>query len=281
MSFNVTGSTNTIQVANIGGDTTVNSGAVSYGRSAVTMSDATTVLSAAQSGNLFLDLSGSLTAVRQLTMPLVAGAWYWVRNACSWGVLAIGAVGNGVLIGANSTAKIMCDGTNWIEDTQPLFYVQSAAGSAVTATASETQAAVVAIPANILGLGSVLRVRYQGVQTAVNGTDTVTVKVRFGATTLTGTVVVSGAAITGNNAYGFQGQVEFVVRAAPSASSAIVASGWYVDPAATASGTFKQVWMATTNFATNAALLCEVTIQFSSSNAGNSARVDVMNAELI
>lgn len=150
----------------------------------------------------------------------------------------------------------------------------AAAGSAVTGTSSETQAASVTIPASVLVAGSTFTVDFAGIQTAENGSDTLTVRLRFGTTSLSGTVVCGGSAVTGAASDVFQGHITFTVRGAPSSSTAVVASGMYQDVATSSAGTFKPIQLASTNFATNGALVVECTLQFSSNSASDSARVD-------
>ncbi|HLX53435.1 MAG TPA: hypothetical protein VKR58_05825 [Aquella sp.] len=165
--------------------------------------------------------------------------------------------------------------------TDQTFYDVTAAG-VVTATASETQAAGCVLPANTFSVaGRNIRIRYQGIQTAVNGTDTLTVKVRFGAASLSGTVIVNGAATTGAVNNVFSGDVLITARAAAGAAVACVADATYSELALIASSAFKKARMASTNFATNAPLVIEVTLQFQSASAGNSAQVDQFSVEFL
>lgn len=152
-------------------------------------------------------------------------------------------------------------------------YSLAAAGTAVTATNSETTSASFSIPANTIKAGTVIRVRYQGIATATNSTDTLTVKLKLGSTNL-----ISTAAVDVANNDTFTGMFELVGRAAPAASAAVVGVGLYNDPAGTS---IKPASLASTNFATNGALTLAVTLTWSSNNAGNSGRVDVLNVEVL
>ena len=160
------------------------------------------------------------------------------------------------------------------------LFVQTAAGTALTAVTAETQMAGFTIPANVLQLGNTLTIRWQGIQTAVNSTDTLAINVRIGAVTLTGTLLVTGAAVNGANGQIFEGEVRLYVRAAPSAASAVVADGWYMNLAAINAGTWRSTFLASTNLATNAPLVVEVTGTLSTNNAGNSARIDIFEVTI-
>src|SRR5690348_7460093 len=61
-----------------------------------------------------------------------------------------------------------------------LWYNQAAAGTAVTNTTAETVAAAATIPANSLQPGSLIKIKFQGIATSTNSTDTLTVKLYIG-----------------------------------------------------------------------------------------------------
>lgn len=160
------------------------------------------------------------------------------------------------------------------------FYVQTAAGTALTASTSETRLGIATIPANRLGLGNVLRCKYQGIISNATGATTLTVRLRLGPTTLTGTQLISGTATTSVASGIFSGQFEFVPRAAAGATAACVGFGKYHEPVAAGAVTEKVVALASTNFATNGQLLLEVTGQWSANDA-NSCRLDVFNVDIV
>lgn len=153
----------------------------------------------------------------------------------------------------------------------------SAAGVAVHDSAAEAVSASYTIPANTLKAGSVVKVRGRLTATATVGTDTLQFKLRLGGVTLTGTALITGTATDVANAD--QGVFEFAlfVAAAPGAAVAIVGYGQYTDPAGT---TWKLATLASTNFATNAALLLEATLKWSTANA-NSGLVDWLEVEVL
>jgi hypothetical protein len=150
-------------------------------------------------------------------------------------------------------------------------YELSAAGATVTNTATETVSATTTIPANLLTLGSTIRIRVQGISTAVNSTNTHQYKVRIGPTTLTGQVVLDSTAVNCSANAIFTGEFYLVVRGTPGAAVACVGYGTENVLNSTA---IVNTNLASTNFATNGALIVEATITQSVANAGNSARVD-------
>lgn len=80
-------------------------------------SDANLTATAAQYRNRVLRLtsSGALTATRNLTLPLTAGANHMVHNVTTGGqsIQVIGATGTGVTIANGTKAEVYSDGTNW------------------------------------------------------------------------------------------------------------------------------------------------------------------------
>lgn len=157
-------------------------------------------------------------------------------------------------------------------------YSNTAAGSALTNSTSETVLGSATLPASSLVAGAVLRFQALVKVTANNSTTTLTVRVRLGGTTLTGTALVASTATdtAANNILLVQG--ELVARAAPAASAAIVGSGWFSEPAA-AGGAAKSWSLDAANFATNAALLLEVTGQWSAADA-NSCQLEHLTVHL-
>lgn len=182
-------------------------------------------------------------------------------------------------VNINSSGEVeVWDKVGTVKKAGGLYSALTAAGSAVTNTVTETVAASFTVPANTIKAGTLMRVSYQGIATATNGTDTLRVRLRFGGTTLTGTVLLDHTAIDVANDSFFSGYFDLIGRAAPGAAAAIVGMGMRGGPGTTsAASNMVNAMLATTNFATNAALLVEVTLQWSVANAGNSARVDCLN----
>lgn len=159
-------------------------------------------------------------------------------------------------------------------------YALVAAGSALTNSAAETVLGSFTLPANTIGQGTMVRIRFQGIATATNANDTLTIKAYLGSTTLAGTALFTGAATDVANGDIFAGEFTLVGRAAAGAAAAVVGVGTYNDPAAVGAAV-KTAYLPATNFATNAALLIEVSGKWSAANPGNSCRLDVLTVEVI
>lgn len=149
---------------------------------------------------------------------------------------------------------------------------QSATGTALTNSASETVLGSYTIPANTLGAGSTLHVRALVAVTANNGATTLTVRLRLGPTTLTGTALVSSAAT--DTAANDICLIDYRLNslAAAGASVSCRGSGFWQEPGA-AGGAFKTAVLGTAGagsaFATNGALLCEVTGQWNAADSNS------------
>jgi hypothetical protein len=105
--------------------------------SPVIPSDANYTLTTAEYPNLFIKVTSgvSLTATRNIVLPLNAGQLYIIDNATSGGqsIQAIGATGTGATILNGSQKMIYCDGVN--------YQVVSAGGGGVTIQESHTPTA--------------------------------------------------------------------------------------------------------------------------------------------
>lgn len=168
-------------------------------------------------------------------------------------------------------------GTSWVA-VSGRVYSNTAAGSALTNSTSETVLGSATIGASVLKAGSVLRFRAKVLVTANNSTTTLTVRVRLGATTLVGTAVVTSTATdtAANDVCYIEG--ELISRAAPGASVAVEGCGTYSEPAAPG-GALKTWSLSAANFATNGALLLEVTGQWSAADA-NSCRLEHLSVDV-
>lgn len=87
--------------------------ALSGGRAAVSMTDANKTLSSSEYDQGIIEMSGTLTAGRNVVLPLTDGAVKWVYNATGQTLTFIGATGTGVAVATVKGAFIYCDGTNW------------------------------------------------------------------------------------------------------------------------------------------------------------------------
>lgn len=155
-------------------------------------------------------------------------------------------------------------------------FVALAASTAVSNTTSETAFDNVSltIPANVLKVGDILRVRLQAIATSTNSTDTLNVKLKLGSTVLAAT----GAVDVANNDIGFI-DFDLVIRT-------IGASGTMVGAGVTGLGvegtvTAKPAKLASTAVDTTGALAVTVTATWSVQSASNSVRLDVADIQLI
>lgn len=157
--------------------------------------------------------------------------------------------------------------------------------SSVAASAAHTNTTTEAlfdkqysIPANTLVAGSVIKVRYQGIATATNATDTLLIKLYIGG--LTGTALLTGTATDVANDNIFTGECTIQIRTA-GASGTFVAVGSHSDVPA-ASGTAVPVYEITASTAidTTAAQVIGVGADWSVASASNSARLDIMIVEI-
>ena len=94
-----------------------------------------------------------------------------------------------------------------------LIQANSAAGTALTNTTTETVLSSVVLPAGSFLVGKTYRVRGSVRATATNSTDTLRIQVRLGPTTLTGTAVFDAAAVDVANDNVMVFDLEFVPRA--------------------------------------------------------------------
>lgn len=90
----------------------------SAGRLALAMSDANTTLTAAQARNQILDITGTLTAARNIVLPLDPQQWTVFNNTTGgFGLQFIGATGTGITVAAGKRAIVYSDGTNVVRAT--------------------------------------------------------------------------------------------------------------------------------------------------------------------
>jgi hypothetical protein len=186
--------------------------------------------------------------------------------------------GGAAFTGAVTTTNGVAGGTAKVVGGRS--YAQVAAGAALTNSATETVLGSFTIPANTIGQGTMVKIRFQGIATATNANDTLQIKAYLGDTTLAGTALFTSAAVDVGNDNIFTGEFVLVGRAAAGAAAAVVGAGSYSDPGAVGTAV-KAAYLATTNFATNAALLVEVSGKWSAADPGNSCRLDVLTVEVI
>ena len=90
----------------------------SIGRMVKAMSDANTTLTFAEIRNQILEFTGTLSAGRNIVVPLIPRQWTVFNNtAGGFALTFIGATGTGVAIAAGKRAIIYSDGTNVVRVT--------------------------------------------------------------------------------------------------------------------------------------------------------------------
>lgn len=160
------------------------------------------------------------------------------------------------------------------------MYSATAASSAVTNTNVETLFSnQYTLPANILKTGSVIHVRYQGIATSTNLTDTLRARLFIGG--LTGTVLQTcGPTDVANNDI-FAGEVYLTIRTVGATGTFI---GWGNQTnilAASGSATMVTSIVASTTIDTTVSQLIGVGATWSVASASNSCRLDYLTIEML
>ena len=155
-------------------------------------------------------------------------------------------------------------------------YANTAASTAVTNSTSETAFSTsYTIPAGTLVPGEAIDIFWQGIATATNSTDTLTIKVYIGG--LSGTLLFTHAAtdVADNNT--FFGTYKLIIRTIGS-SGTLVGFGWGKSvPAAEGTITVKDDILASTAIDTTTSKDITVSAQWSVASASNSCRLDVLH----
>jgi hypothetical protein len=159
-----------------------------------------------------------------------------------------------------------------------LLYANTAASTAHTNTTTEAIFDKYAtIPADWLTAGTVVKIRFQGIATATNGTDTLTIKLYLGG--LAGTVLIAEAATDVADSNVFQGEYTLIFRTV-GASGTVVGCGTYKSiPAAEGTMTIKDDILPSTSVDTTQDLKIGVGADWSAASTGDSCRLDVLVVE--
>lgn len=172
----------------------------------------------------------------------------------------------------------------WWKPTDTLYRVGSLIGAIVAASTAitgtqEAETAfdqAVSIPADMLEAGSVVRIRAQGIHTSTTGTETHTIALKIGATTI---YTVASVDPANNDIWVID--VAVTIRTA-GASGTCVACGWALATGAHATGTAKAVYLASTAIDTTVANSVAVYIdRQATATDGDSARLDSLIVELL
>lgn len=153
-----------------------------------------------------------------------------------------------------------------------LVYALSAAGTAHTDSTDETVLASYALPANHFQAGKVYHLHAAAIAVDQNSTDTLTVNVRVGPTTLTGTIVATTGAVDAADNDKVIVDIYLTVRNVGSASIVIVSGVGTVvgaEGTATARAVFESLSLDST-----VAQNIELTADWSVAHADNEVRAD-------
>jgi hypothetical protein len=158
-------------------------------------------------------------------------------------------------------------------------YTNVAASTALTASSTETLFDTsYSIPANTLVPGQLIKISYWGICTATNGSDTFASVLRIGGVAGTALYTHTATDVANNNI--FLGEFSLIIRTIGS-SGTMVGWGWGKNvPAAEATIAVRDDILASTAIDTTIAQVIGVTGQFSSTNGGNSARLDFLAVEM-
>lgn len=153
---------------------------------------------------------------------------------------------------------------------QGIIYKAIANTSAINTTSTETVVYSTTIPANSLKVGDQLTVEGLIYNISVNATPTLRGRIRFGPTTITGTIVCDTGTISVIADNWLLLRATITVQAI-GASGSIVASG-SSHSIATSTNAGQSLAIVATTVDTTAALLLELTALWSASHASNSCR---------
>lgn len=161
-----------------------------------------------------------------------------------------------------------------------VVYSNTAASTAHTNTTTEalfdTQ---YSIPANTLMPGMVIKVKFQGIATSTNSTDTLVIKLYIGG--LSGTALLTGTATDVANNNIFAGECTIIIRTVGS-SGTFVAYGTHTEvPAASGTAVHDVTEItASTAIDTTTAQVIGVGADWSVASSSNSCRLDMMVVEI-
>jgi hypothetical protein len=181
-------------------------------------------------------------------------------------------------LGLSRTSRLIAGERN--QGVAPVVvYTNEAASAAHTNTTTEAMFDKnYTIPANTLEPGQLIRIRYQGIATATNSTDTLTLVLRIGG--LTGTALFTHAAQDVANNDVFSGEFELIIRTIGASGTMVGVGTGKSIAAAEGTVTYKDDILASTTIDTTVAQQIGVTADWSVANAGNSCRLDFLRIEM-
>jgi hypothetical protein len=154
----------------------------------------------------------------------------------------------------------------------------AAAGSALSNSTVETVLASGTILKNSLIAGQLIQCRFQGIVTASNSSDTLTVRLRIGG--VLGIVLIAMNATDATNNDIFTGEFELAIRSIGAPGTMAGVGTFKSIPAAEGTMTIRDDILAQAAIDTTADQQVCVTGQWSVASAGNSCRVDFFRLTL-
>lgn len=185
---------------------------------------------------------------------------------------------HGRLLGLSRMGRLVAGG-NIPGVASLVAYSNGAASSAISNTTTETAFDTsYTFPKNSLDAGQVIKIKWQGIATSTNSTDTLAIKVYIGG--ITGTLLFTHAATDVANNNVFMGEYELIVRTV-GASGTVVGFGTGKSvPAAEGTATYKDDILASTTINTTAVQQVAVSATWSVASASNSVRLDFLTVEV-
>lgn len=211
------------------------------------------------SGAAITDGGRDVYASDDATYTYVANGYTWVGKVVRYVTTST------VIVEFNTQASI---------GISRLKYAQTAASSAHTNSTDETTLATVTLGGAKFRKGDVIKVRAQGIATATNSTDTLTVKLYLG----TEVICSTGAVDVADNDIWFI-DADIVIRTI-GASGSIVACG-VVGLGVEGTVTAKPFKLAAATEDISGDVACKVTADWSVASASNSCRNDIFNVQLV
>ena len=215
-------------------------------------------------------ICGYVDGQRPTTVPIGDAFLMVKRGPCSVLLDATACKeGDGLAVGAASGQVKAVSANN------PVRYVAVAASTAISDTVTETAFSnAVTLAANSLKVGTVIRVKAQGIVTSSNSSDTLDVALRLGTTD----VIATGAVNSTND--------DIIYITADIVIRTIGASGTFVAAGTTANGVVATATAlprlkASTAIDTTAAISVNCSATWSVASASNSVRLDVMDVEVL
>lgn len=225
---------------------------------------------------------GALQLKGRFLLPKATGVSYTQGQKVGWdagnvrvtALLIAGVLGVVAAAAGNDDVEVEVELDGDQNDFPPVASIV-AASTAVTATSDPTKFNLQhTIPANTLKAGDVVRIRAQVIATATNSTDTLALKAFLGTTEVAAVAAVDVA----NGDIGVI-DLDVVIRTIGAGGTCVAAGAGSIGTPGTA--TMKPIFKASQAINTAAALAAAIEATWSTNNAGNSCRLDVLNVQVL